>query len=186
MARAFEDAVFCGPAAEPCGHCGSDPCSCDYGCHGHPGDYRCGCGDPHCGGCGGRQRLRVGAEILTLAGFIGEVVQIGDIWVRVKFDGNHTMRVAKRSIRQVLKRAVAKGDIVQTACGFVGEVKNVNDQIVTIESGGTTFDIHRKSICKVLQEADTNGGGNGGSGELPNHGRVLDPDEFEGITRADR
>ena len=74
--------------------------------------------------------------------------QIGAIGLVFYFLILRPQSQARRKHEEVLK-GIKKGDEITTAGGIIGKVKDVKDDRVTIESGGSTLVVERARIVRI-------------------------------------
>ena len=76
------------------------------------------------------------------------LLQIGAIGLVFYFLILRPQSQARKKHEELLKQ-IKKGDEITTAGGIIGKVKDVKDDRVTIESGGSTLVVERARIVRI-------------------------------------
>jgi preprotein translocase subunit YajC len=86
------------------------------------------------------------------AGLSMLLLQIGGIALVFYFLILRPQQAARRKHEELLKN-LKKGDDVVTAGGIIGRVKDLKEDRVTVDSGGSTLVVDRNRIVKVGDQA---------------------------------
>ena len=92
------------------------------------------------------------------AGLSMLLLQVGGIALVFYFLILRPQQQARKKHEALLKN-LKKGDDIVTVGGIIGKVKEIKDDRVTIESGGSTLVVDRARIVKVGDQAAPGGAG---------------------------